>query len=36
MSAGVSQCDLAEKFDRESEDGRWVATLPYRDPRAWG
>ena len=28
----VSQTDLAKKFDWNSEDGRWVATLAYFDP----
>lgn len=28
----VSQTDLSQKFDWNSEDGRWVATLAYFDP----
>jgi hypothetical protein len=28
----VSQSDLADKFDWNSEDGRWVATFAYFDP----
>ncbi len=30
----VTQSDLSEKFDWESEDGRWVATFAYFDPYA--
>ena len=29
----VSQTDLSQKFDWDSEDGRWVATLAYFDPQ---
>jgi hypothetical protein len=30
----VTQSDLADKFDWESEAGRWVATFAYFDPYA--
>lgn len=29
----VKQSDLKDKFDWNSENGRWVATLPYYDPK---
>jgi hypothetical protein len=30
----VTQSDLQDKFDWDSEAGRWVATYAYFDPRA--
>jgi hypothetical protein len=32
----VKQSDLKDQFDWGADDGRWVATFPYYDPRRWG